>query len=433
MKIINSLLTRIIGNEQVFDFEDRFIIACIFFSLLVCFVSVFANILLYLGSNAVVVVSISSVVLASLYVAARVCRKLKFARLLYTIYAFLFCNFYWLANYGSRGSAVCIFLVYYTMMIFFWNNKQIRIVTFFVLSDIFALLFLELSNPGLIPFYPSENSRIIDSYGSMIMFLVMLSLFAVSAKTNYLTQYKNAQRSDQLKTAFLANMSHEIRTPLNAIIGFAKLVSTKELTKDKKEHYTKLIDDNSKYLLKLVSDILDISLIESGMLKIAFIKTDINELFLKLYRNFEHLLGNTDNKKLKLLLDVPNENCYVETDNFRLEQIMSNLLDNAMKFTNEGYIRFGYFIEDNQIIFYVEDTGIGIKEELQPEIFSRFVKHDDESVVKFSRGTGIGLSLTKDLAKLLGGKIWFTSQYHEGSTFYFSLPNKVLSFVHKID
>ena len=126
----------------------------------------------------------------------------------------------------------------------------------------------------------------------------------------------------------------------------------------------------------------------------------------------------------KLILDIPSRQFNMNTDEIRLEQIMSNLINNAIKFTNEGYIKFGFEPIDNNVLFYVEDTGIGIKEEFQPEIFNKFVKNENTNEAKFARGTGIGLSLSRDLVQILGGKMWFSSTYHEGTTFYFTLPTK---------
>jgi signal transduction histidine kinase len=235
-----------------------------------------------------------------------------------------------------------------------------------------------------------------------------------------------AQRSDRLKSAFLANMSHEIRTPLNAIMGFTRLFTTRELSKEKKEQYSQLITENSKYLMQLLSDILDISLIESGQLKIRLSQISLPDFFDKLFQNHTCTLKDIGKQNVSLLLNLSSENAVIETDELRFEQIMNNLINNALKFTSEGYIKMGYYLQDSEYVFFVEDTGSGIKEEFQPEIFNRFVKNEDNRDVNFVRGAGIGLSLTKELVLILGGKIWFTSVYLEGSTFYFTLPIRPL-------
>ena len=315
-----------------------------------------------------------------------------------------------------------MFLIYFTVIIFIWDNKQIIILSLIVTLNIIGLFILEYSNPGLVPNYNSELTRKIDSYGTIIIYLGIFSILTLTAKNNYIKQYKLAKQSDMLKTAFLANMSHEIRTPINAIAGFSKLLAKKELTKEKKENYANIIVENSNYLLQLMSDIIDISMITSGQMKISLQKLNINEHLDKLYIYCKKLIEKSGKKMIEIKTDFAFKHFDVLVDAIRLEQILTNFLSNAVKFTTEGYIKIGYYTEGKNIIFFVEDTGIGIKEEFQPFIFNRFIKGENIDNIKFERGTGIGLSLSKEIIEKLGGKIWFTSRYHEGSIFYFSLP-----------
>jgi signal transduction histidine kinase len=307
-------------------------------------------------------------------------------------------------------------------MIFIWHSVFIRVVTLFVIVNIGTLFTIEYINPNIIPFYPSEWARVIDSYAGLAMFIVYLAILVIDAKNNYIEQFKQAQKSDKLKSAFLANMSHEIRTPLNAIMGFSNLLTKRELTKEKKEQYSMLITDNGKYLLNLISDILDISLIESNQLKINFTQVNLNDLFTNLSSTYNQMLTALNKKDVVLILNIPPETQIIETDEVRVEQVLANLLGNAIKFTNKGYIIFGYQPKDNMLHCFVEDTGRGIKEEFQSQVFDRFVKGEDNTDVFFERGAGIGLSLSKDLVHLLGGRLWFTSQYEVGSSFNFALP-----------
>ena len=256
------------------------------------------------------------------------------------------------------------------------------------------------------------------------MIIGLHAIVLISAKSNYIKQYKLAQKSDQLKSAFLANMSHEIRTPLNAITGFSALMAKKDLTPEKKEHFSQLINDNSKYLTKLISDILDFSLIESDQLKITFAVIKVNDLMNKLFQTFSQNLKQAGKKGVKLQLSIPEQSEIIETDEVRLEQILSNLLSNAVKFTTEGHVKYGYRMESTQVLFFVEDTGRGIKEELKPEIFNRFIKNEEKYDGKFERGAGIGLSLSKEISEMINGSLWFTSEYLKGSTFYLSIPSK---------
>jgi signal transduction histidine kinase len=205
-------------------------------------------------------------------------------------------------------------------------------------------------------------------------------------------------------------------------MGFSNLLTKRELTKEKKEQYSMLITDNGKYLLNLISDILDISLIESNQLKINFTQVNLNDLFTNLSSTYNQMLTALNKKDVVLILNIPPETQIIETDEVRVEQVLANLLGNAIKFTNKGYIIFGYQPKDNMLHCFVEDTGRGIKEEFQSQVFDRFVKGEDNTDVFFERGAGIGLSLSKDLVHLLGGRLWFTSQYEVGSSFNFALP-----------
>lgn len=423
-KVINKILTALLGDEKDFSFEERLVLTYILCGGIVCFSSIFIDLSLGLGLGTIIVISIAFFLFAFLFVIGRIFKKTHVTRLILTIYTLLFCNMYWYFNYGSRGSGTFVFLIYYLIMIFAWRNKQTIIINIIVLINIMLLFGIEMAKPEIIPFYPTERARISDSYTTLIIILVFSSIIIISAKNNYIKQFKLAQHSDKLKSAFLANMSHEIRTPLNAIMGFTGLLTERELSKEKKEKYGKLITESGIYLMKLISDILDVSMIESGQMKVNFRQLDLSELFSKIYLNQKQMYGNIQNKDVQLILNLPFHNINIAVDEFRLEQIIANLVNNSMKFTSKGYIKFGYIPDEEHVLFYVEDTGSGIKEEFQPEIFNRFVKNEENVDVRLARGAGIGLSLCKNLVFMMGGKIWFTSEYMKGTTFYFTLPNK---------
>lgn len=225
---------------------------------------------------------------------------------------------------------------------------------------------------------------------------------------------EKAEISDHLKSAFLANMSHEIRTPLNAIIGFSDLLIE---TTDKAEHeeYSQIVHKNSELLLQLISDILDISKIEAGTLDITYHKVNVNELCDELLHYYELKTANST-VKVKLTECIPS--CVIYSDKNRLTQILSNFINNALKFTSEGSISLGYHLVDsNKIKFYVKDTGKGIPKKDIDSIFMRFVKLDS-----FSSGTGLGLSICKSLVEQMNGEIGVESEPGKGSCFWFTHP-----------
>ena len=234
---------------------------------------------------------------------------------------------------------------------------------------------------------------------------------------------ERAEEGDRLKSAFLANMSHEIRTPMNAIIGFSNLLSMDDLSKTKQKEFISLIKSNGDALLSLINDIIDISKIEAGQLQIYEDDCSLNKLMGEIYASFVAQLQEKNINKVRLLWNstrqIPNLN--ILTDSKRVRQVLVNLISNAIKFTEQGHIEFGYSIEDNYIKFFVKDTGIGIKKNDIPHIFNRFIKVVDTKT-KLYGGAGLGLSISKNLIELLGGKIWVESEIDQGSMFFFTIP-----------
>ena len=224
-----------------------------------------------------------------------------------------------------------------------------------------------------------------------------------------------AEESNRLKSAFLANMSHEIRTPLNAIVGFSGILASTEEEEEKQE-YVSIIENNNTLLLQLISDILDLSKIEAGTLELNYSNIELNELMRELERGFL-LRVKTDAVKLEFV--EPAGPCMAYTEKNRLSQLMINLVTNAIKFTEKGSIRFGYEMRENELYFYVTDTGCGIPKDKQQNIFGRFVKLNS-----FAQGTGLGLSICKTLMDHMGGRIGVESEEGKGSTFWFTLPYK---------
>lgn len=239
-----------------------------------------------------------------------------------------------------------------------------------------------------------------------------------------MTAKEKAIEADRLKTSFLANMSHELRTPMNSIVGFANLLTKPNLTVHKKELYIKQINRSSDNLLHLIDEIIDLSKIESNLLSIEYqvcnLRDVFNELFL--YFNEEKKSGNLQELKFRISFPDEKEIYYLNTDQYRLKQILFNLLNNAFKFTISGEINFGFKLSDaNNLLFYVKDTGSGIPADKTKTVFDRFV-HSDPENKSLQKGTGLGLTISKKIIELMGGKIWVESVENKGSTFYFTLP-----------
>ena len=237
----------------------------------------------------------------------------------------------------------------------------------------------------------------------------------------------NAQKADKLKSAFLANMSHEIRTPMNGILGFTQLLLRSEQNAEKRNRFLQIVYNNSRQLLNIINDIIDISKIEAGQLKLNHTKFELNKLIRETFELFKEKYHKEKENSLKFefSLGLTDNEAAIIGDGNRINQILVNLLGNSFKFTQDGTIRFGYrYLKNKELLeFFVSDTGIGISDEVRKSIFERFKQGDDTITRKYG-GTGLGLSISKQLVELMQGKIWLNSTPQQGTTFYFTIPYK---------
>jgi PAS domain S-box-containing protein len=238
---------------------------------------------------------------------------------------------------------------------------------------------------------------------------------------------EQAEQSDKLKSAFLANMSHEIRTPMNGILGFTELLKVADLSDEKKQKYINVIQKSGVRLLNIINDIVDISKIEAGLMKADIKPSNIKEKIEYIYTFFK---PEVEKKGIRFFVKNSSleEDLIIETDREKIYAIFTNLIKNAIKFTNKGYIMFGYEKKGKYLEFYVKDTGIGIPKDKQEAIFERFIQADISDKMAL-QGAGLGLSITKAYVELLGGKIWVESEVENlavgkagGATFYFTIP-----------
>jgi signal transduction histidine kinase len=279
---------------------------------------------------------------------------------------------------------------------------------------------LSKKNLDKIEIQKNELSAAYSKLSSVISELELTNTQLENTNRDLTAAKKKAEESDNLKSAFLANVSHEIRTPLNSIVGFSSLLNDEGITTEIRDSYIKLIESNTQSLLVLIDEIIDLSKIEAQQLTLKKQIFSVDTLLSELFQVFSQIHKNSK-IELRVRRISETKELFVYSDRVRVNQIFTNLLSNAFKFTESGFIDFGYFeAENNDIQIFVRDSGIGIKEEHHQVIFERFRKlnHND---TKLYSGTGLGLAITKKLVELLGGKIWLNSEPGKGTIFFFTI------------
>lgn len=270
-----------------------------------------------------------------------------------------------------------------------------------------------------LPLIDEETGKVIGVFGI---------LFDIDERKRTMNQIEKAkekaENGDRLKSSFLHNISHEIRTPLNAIVGYTTLLCDTENGNGKQQEFMDIIFRSTDHLLEIFDDIIEISNIESNTVKVRKEVINLKTIFRKIYDR-SRVKACEKNITLRYVEAPGDTEVNIFTDGFKLLQILLKLIGNAMKFTEEGEVEFGYSVKDNKIEFYVSDTGIGIPQEHHTMIFDRFYQADSSSTRRFE-GTGLGLSISKAYVELLDGEIWFESQPGKGSVFYFTLPNEMM-------
>ncbi len=254
------------------------------------------------------------------------------------------------------------------------------------------------------------------------------ALFSVRNQNQLLLAKEKAEESDRLKSAFLANMSHEIRTPMNGILGFIDLLRNTNVSSDEQNLYSAMIRKSGERLMNTINDIIEISQIESGQTPVIYSVENVNEIMHYLQSIFQ---PQAEEKGLSLSLlntskNNPPKTVAIKTDKIKLESILKNLLNNAIKFTTKGTVEFGYHVENNTITFCIKDTGPGIAQDRINVIFDQFVQADI-NITRPYEGCGLGLSITRAYAEMLQGKIWVESEVGKGSRFYFSLNHDTIT------
>ena len=290
-----------------------------------------------------------------------------------------------------------------------------------------STLWTEVSVSGI----KDENNKVIKAIGIVIDISERKKIVQ-----ELIISKEHAEQSDRLKSAFLANMSHEIRTPMNGILGFTELLKDPKLGEEEQKEYIEIIEKSGERMLNIINDLINISKVESGQMEISIGETNINSQLDYLYTFFK-----PEAIKKGLHFEVKNQLSFkdsrIKTDREKIYAVLTNLIKNAIKFTNSGAIEFGYTIKEKFLEFYIKDTGSGIPDSKKEIVFERFRQVNEINNININEGSGLGLTISKAYVEMLGGKIWLESEIGKGSTFYFTIPyihyNETKTKVEKIE
>jgi len=411
----------LLGDSVETGLENRFNHLILLLVIITLLVASVINLSLDLGFWLTLLTFLGVPVMLFIYWVSRFSKKYMAGKWLMTITLFVLLDLLWYQNSASAGPILYVYIVFYSILILVWEGpiRNVFVGAFFV--NLVALAWVEYHYGEHVIRYTSDDQRVVDVYSALAIYSVLATFLVSAARNIFIREREKARRSDRLKSAFLANMSHEIRTPMNSILGFSQLLA-EPVTEEEKNQYVRIINDNSIYLLQLIEDIIDISKIEAEQVEIFPVEFELQELFEELKMIFLQLLIKNEKSNITLEYKIPSPHLRMRADKTRLKQVLSNLLTNAVKFTDNGRIEVGCHIRGEELEFYTCDSGIGIPPQHQQEIFERFFKVEDKRPDRIYRGTGIGLAISRNLVELMGGKIWVESEPGKGSCFRFTLP-----------
>jgi signal transduction histidine kinase/CheY-like chemotaxis protein len=419
MKLLKRYLTYILGDKNTVDSERYFLTlihATIIFFLIPLFVmhASFHNSL-----RPILVTIVSIITIVVLYFLVRFKGQLFIPKLVLTVFGLLALDMIWFDEYLSIGPMLYFIFAFGALIVWVWKGRMLQLLIAFYFLNILTLYLIESSGNFHLEQFVNYRSRSVDIYLNFTFYSLLLIFLFQKIKEDFHREKERAIKSDLMKSAFLANMSHEIRTPMNAIVGFSELLNDED-DAEKRAQYIQIIQSSSGNLLKLINEIVDLSKIEAGEMALTRSNFSIKAIFEEMLNVYQVEIKQRKLQDIQLVFDLPDGDFIIYSDPYRLKQILSNLLGNAVKHTSSGKIEFSCKKDGKQLIFAVADSGTGIPDEDQNKIFERFIKFN--YLNKNNEGTGIGLSIVEKLVHLLNGTIWVKSKWGEGSTFFFTIP-----------
>ncbi|MCU4175396.1 sensor histidine kinase [Carboxylicivirga sp. N1Y90] len=401
-------------------FKNRFLIKVILIGIFTCVLSTVFNYSIGLDNKLTIFTLLASFIFSYLYWLARYKNLAHQARRIFIVFMVITLNCVWMLNGGSKGPTLLVFQALFALGLFIIPSRIFLVSCITFVVNLSGLFVIEYLFPHLVIGYPSELDRIMDIYLITMLFMGVEIPLIYYANRNFQRERLKAEKSEQIKSAFLANMSHEIRTPMNVLLGFSEMLRDEDINRDEKNQYLDIIQKNGNLLLRILGNVLDLSKLETNLMTVNRSPIRIIALLDNLKLSYEK---QAHHKGINLLVDekCKEKDLTILSDENILFQVFSNLISNAIKFTNSGTITIGYSLNENgsKVTYFVQDTGIGISTETLPHIFDRF-RQGDERLKRDYSGVGLGLTISKGLIELLGGKMWLKTLQGEGTTFYFT-------------
>lgn len=417
--MLKTLFTSLFGERDQSRNQRYFVaVVCLLATLFLAFRATL-HLIMGLSTTHVLLAVMGALFTLILYLLVRFTQQLKIPMFLLSLLGLFLLDYVWYAKFMSAGPLLFFIMIFGVLLVWMWDGKMKFVMLAVHLINFVGLYIIEINSPAWMLVYPEGVSRSLDIYTSIAAYSAVLFVFLYMVKIESRSKEERALKSEKIKSAFLANMSHEIRTPMNSIIGFSELL-TQNSGEEEFETFKKNIEDNGKNLLRLIDDIIDLSKIEAGDLKMEKNDFSVRKLMRDCQAHFTRELEKRGRSYLMIALNLPEEELVIRSDYLRLKQVLSNLLSNAVKFTTEGGITLSCKKNGKELTFSVADTGTGIPEKDQDKVFDRFISYNYEGMN--TEGSGIGLSIVQKIVEILKGRVWFTSEEGIGSTFYVSLP-----------
>jgi signal transduction histidine kinase len=415
----NKFINFFFGDKEKMDSERYFImITCLTATLFLIILSI-VHLINGFRIQPFIMSSSSSVIMMASYFILRYTSYLFWPKLILTTIGIAFLDITWYVKYLSNGPVLFFVFAFGALVLWVWHGRALVVLLSIYFLNIIFLFFIDYTAASSLFDYPSLDKRMWDIYLSFFLYSALLIFLLYIIKRDFITQKEKAIRSDQLKTAFLSNMSHEIRTPMNAIVGFSSLIED-EKDQNTRAQYVDIIQNSSDNLLKLINDIIELSKIETSDFQLNYEAFTIDQLYIALKPIILNEQKKHKRSNIELIFNDSTTNKTIISDPRRIQQLLINLIVNALKFTEKGSVIIDAKLNNNLLQFTVTDTGIGIKPEDLPKIFDRFVKFDHHGSNK--EGSGIGLTLVQHIVEILKGEIIVESKENSGSTFIVSFP-----------